>query len=390
MTIGAGRAGICCKLSYQRAFAFVGAVVGTAVGTGSPTVPSAASEPHLHMVTYMNRMTPQFAFLQVSAEAHGLRPKILGYGEVAWWPDGLGAKLNALRKFVFGLADQDIVIFVDALDVMVFAGTDVLVDKFVALERQHNRSVFFNAEKSCFPSFDDICVANYPKGVYEQWRYLNSGMIVGRVSAMRHMLREPVDNIIRGGDQTFYHRYFLRHRDEIGIDYSCFFFCVTQAVGKESDIVIRDRQAVNLLTGQSIALLHFVGSGHWPIWKKTTSTTVLGEVFGDLYPEVHERLFGSVNFVFHSGSAYQEPTELRGRVRDAYSVFIRLGLCCMCRLFSSGSGECKFARTWLGSFCFLPLVLLLLLLLVGSLCIKAFFRFFWCKFCSRRAIVKVE
>jgi hypothetical protein len=309
-------------------------------------------------------MSPVFAFLQVSAEAHGLHPEILGYGEVAWWPDGLGTKINALRRFVFGpLADQDIVVFLDAFDVMVFGGKDLLVEKFVAMERQRNRSLFFNAEAACFPPFDDICTPNYPQSPHEQWRYLNSGMIIGRVSAMRHMLQEPVDNIIKGSDQAFYQRHFLRYPDEVGLDYSCSLLCATQVIGHKHGIVIQDRQAVNLLTGENIALVHFVSMGHWTIWKSGSPTTIIGDVFGDLYPEEYERLFGSVNFFLQVGSAHWVVlAELRGRAHDAYCAIARMVLCCKCRLFLSGDRECTYARTLLGSFCFHTSVFLLLVI----------------------------
>merc|ERR1719356_2372502 len=141
-------------------------------------------------------------------------PQILGYGDVAWWPDGLGAKINALRRFVLSdAADEDVVLFLDAFDVLVFAGPEEVMARFAEMEARSQRSIFFNAEEHCAPDFQDICTASYPKAPDPRWRYLNSGMLIGRGAALKEMLRDPVDDVIPFGDQTWYQRYLLRHQD---------------------------------------------------------------------------------------------------------------------------------------------------------------------------------
>ncbi|CAE8644082.1 unnamed protein product, partial [Polarella glacialis] len=212
-------------------------------------LPSAGSEDHerLNLVTYMNEVSDLFGFLQVSAEEHSLNPVIIGYGQTAWWPDGLGVKINALRKFVFGdLGLNEIVLFVDAFDVLIFGDREQIVRDFEALEEKEQRSIFFNAEQYCFPpGFEK----EYPETPH-RWRYLNSGIIIGRVSALREMLPDPVDDIIPGSDQAWYHRYYAAHHDKVGLDTNCAVICTANGVnGPEDGVELHGRRLFNVDTG---------------------------------------------------------------------------------------------------------------------------------------------
>lgn len=51
-------------------------------------------------------------------ERDGQKVQLMGLGTRAYMPDGLGAKINALRRFVAGRNPQDLVICADAFDVL--------------------------------------------------------------------------------------------------------------------------------------------------------------------------------------------------------------------------------------------------------------------------------
>merc|ERR1719410_2442212 len=124
----------------------------------------------------MNDFRAQFGYLQVSAEALGIFLHIIGYGQEAYWPDGLGVKINALRHWVFrDVEDDDIVVFVDAFDVMLFGGNGEIASAFEKLEQKHGKSLFFNAEPICFPPLPDICNDKYPGTPDGRFHYMNSG-----------------------------------------------------------------------------------------------------------------------------------------------------------------------------------------------------------------------
>ena len=61
------------------------------------------------------------------------------------------------------------------------------------MEKTLNRSLIFNGDRDCFPRMEDICTDPPPADIWQHPReYLNSGAFIGRASALRHLLRDPV------------------------------------------------------------------------------------------------------------------------------------------------------------------------------------------------------
>ena len=87
-------------------------------------------------------------------------------------------------------------VYADVYDTMVFGDASEIVDKFQKLERKVGSSIVLNAESSCYAVPESLCV-DYPASP-TRWRYLNSGIVVGRVSALRHLLKEPDFQTLRG------------------------------------------------------------------------------------------------------------------------------------------------------------------------------------------------
>jgi len=318
---------------------------GTTLKIGSAAAAQAGSDKQkVTLVTYMNEASAMFGFLQVSAAKQGLHPKILGYGDKAWWPDGLGAKINALRDFVFSeVSDEEIVLFVDAFDVMVFGSKSEVLSKFEELELRHNRSLFFNAEKVCFPDFSDICTDAYPTSTNPRWRYLNSGMFIGRGRNMKMMLAQPVDNVMAGSDQAFYQRYFLHNPDRLTLDYSCLLLCATQGIGPTWAVELVGRRLHNRDTGTSPSAVRFVSNAHWAKWVDGTPSTDIADVFQQLYPEASEHLFQVVEMEIRIGGSHRSSIlSLRNGSQNHYHRLMRMVLCFRCMLFHSHDRECEY------------------------------------------------
>eukprot|EP00933_Yihiella_yeosuensis_P040274 TRINITY_DN3455_c0_g1_i2.p1 TRINITY_DN3455_c0_g1~~TRINITY_DN3455_c0_g1_i2.p1 ORF type:complete len:422 (-),score=54.62 TRINITY_DN3455_c0_g1_i2:68-1276(-) len=301
------------------------------------------------LLTYMNSFDSKYAYLQISAAHHKIWPKILGYGEIAYWPDGLGVKINALRNYVHEeVDDNELVLFVDAFDVMIFASKEEIISKFEELEESTKRSIFFNAEDLCFPAFSEICNDKYPESPHKQWRYLNSGVLIGRGRSLKVMLKDSVPDVIPGSDQAWYHRYFLSHPDLVGRDLTCKVVCSTQSLGKGQDLEFKDGRIQNTVTGEKPAALHFVGAGHWRIWKDGRPTTLIQDVFMSLYPSVGDRFFGSIDVVMQIGTTHTNKLlSLRGSSKEAYFALMRTILCFQC-LFGGTSDDCRYVN---GFFC---------------------------------------
>lgn len=327
--------------------------LATHPGPGSlgayPHVSEHPIDEKLTVVTYMNEFDHKFGYLQISASEHGLHPQIVGYSDTAWWPDGLGAKVNRLRSFVLTeVHDRELVLFVDAFDVMVLADREEIVTKFQALEKLQNRSLFFNAEKDCYPYVPDIC-EEYPKAPHERWRYLNSGLFIGRGAALKEMLRLPVEDRMEGGDQAFYQRYFKHFPSRVGLDYGCEIVCASHGVTAAVDMEVKSSRLKNTATGASPCAVHFVSEAHWAMWRNGTPTSVIGDFFEQVYPEQAEKLFGAVDFSVRVGGSHSSAKiTLRGPGKIRYHRLMRAALCIQCNAFRSQDRECNEVH---GIFC---------------------------------------
>lgn len=321
--------------------------------------------PRLRCVTFMNEPHRHFAYLQVSAEAYSLYPQVIGYGMEAWWPDGLGVKINALRDFVFGeVEDEDVLLFVDAFDVLIFGTGEEILGRFEELERRANSSLFFNAEEYCFPRFDGLCdPATYPPSPF-RWRFLNSGVIIGRGHTVKAMLRDPVPNVIRDGDQTWYQRRFRSPERDMLLDTSCFLICAVTGATEENGVLLQGRRISLPETGTSPLIVHFVGVGHWPRWPGWTATTNLHEAFRALYPEATARLLDSWRLEAQLGSTHTMVlVDGTGWWRIMRSV-----LCIQCRLLGSREHECEEFPSLLHRHCLAFTTTVSLIAMVFPLC----------------------
>eukprot|EP00913_Durusdinium_trenchii_P009383 g8818.t2 len=142
-------------------------------------------------------------FLLASAAANGLPTVVLGFGDHAWWPEGLGRKINALRRFVLdsALKPNDLVLFADAYDVLIQSTEQEIRESFERLERRLNVSLIFNGDRDCAPRLPDVCTDPRPVDVWLHPRvYLNSGAFIGRTFAMKSiLLQDPVSDVMPGG-----------------------------------------------------------------------------------------------------------------------------------------------------------------------------------------------
>mmetsp|Transcript_21222 Transcript_21222/g.49390 ORF Transcript_21222/g.49390 Transcript_21222/m.49390 type:complete len:386 (-) Transcript_21222:106-1263(-) len=303
-------------------------------------------EPHLHFVTFMNRFRRTYAFLQISAEAHGIYPKILGYGAEAWWPDGLGVKINTLRAYVnsASVMARDVVVFVDAFDVIVFAGETEIMEGFIGMERRWNTSLFFNAEQHCYPRRDGLC-EGYPSAP-SRWRYLNSGLIAGRAWAFRELLRDPVPNVIKGSDQAWYQRRFREQRQgggggaTITLDSECRFLCSVANFNDTVMVLDTDRRLVRSDVGFRPQIVHFAGTGHWTMWLegRAAPTTGLLDVFQKLYPKVSQQLLDVWGITAELGTTH----DIGIYNGPGFWGTMGLVLCIQCNLLGSKERECEF------------------------------------------------
>ena len=143
-------------------------------GVGSVTIVTVASD------------TRDASALLASAPLAGIDIVVLGEGVAMPWPTGLRTKIILVRDFVrtSQLADEDLIVFVDAWDTMVLADSAAtLIQAFRQAEEQTGRPIIFAPEEFCWPQdeeskgtlcafFDSVAPPQYKR------RYLNSGLCV--------------------------------------------------------------------------------------------------------------------------------------------------------------------------------------------------------------------
>lgn len=255
--------------------------------------------PRLHVVSFSNKQDVRTSYVQVSAEAHGLAPQLIGLGMSAWWPDGLGAKINAYRQFVLRYAaDGDLVLMVDAFDVLFFGSLVEIVAGFEEIESQHHRSIIFNAESNCFPG---NCTEQSPSlephalAARGHRRFLNSGIIIGRGWALRHMMKDKVPDVIEGSDQAWFQSYFSDHPEQILLDTSCRLVCLIDGELESNNLLVTpDGRMRHTVTGSQPSVVHLVGPTHWPVWRRGGPSSILHELFHKLYPIEEQRIFSTL------------------------------------------------------------------------------------------------
>ena len=136
---------------------------------------------------------------------------------------GGGQKINLLRSHIENLPDHDVVLFMDGYDVFVNDTIDEILRRYLEFKCK----VLFAAEEWCWP--DESLADQFPDG-QTKYRYLNSGLIIGRVDELKKILAQPIEDY--EDDQLYYQKQFLSGRFDIQLDYECYIFqCHDTTVG---------------------------------------------------------------------------------------------------------------------------------------------------------------
>lgn len=171
-------------------------------------------------------------------------------------------KLDLLRKYLgLGfLAENDIVLFTDAYDVLVVASATQLAERFLISEHD----IIFNAECNFWPPGDG---RNEVRSQFERfeskWKYLNSGCFVGYVWAIKHMLDHCAQSA-GNDDQAMIQDYFIANLNsrliDLGLDITPSVFATLN--GSVNDFVIRKQGICKRYSETPLIALHANGNKH--------------------------------------------------------------------------------------------------------------------------------
>ena len=126
-------------------------------------------------------------------------------------------KLDEVYNFINrpSLNPNDIVLFTDAYDVYYSGDKKTVLERF----KKMNKPIVFGAEKCCYP---DASKSKLYPHIQSAFRYLNSGLFIGRIEALRECMKNIEYETIEDNcdDQLWWTNKFLERQDLIKLDYN--------------------------------------------------------------------------------------------------------------------------------------------------------------------------
>lgn len=148
-----------------------------------PPLPEGLLE-RFHVCTVATYRHPNLEKLINSCEKHQIHLEILALGHPYF---GNGTKLIHMKQYLQTLNDDDIVMFVDAFDVLVVANKKKILRKFL----RENSPFIMSAELNCAPHTH--LAPHYPPAP-TRFKYVNTGSYIGYVKNIKSWLKalEPI------------------------------------------------------------------------------------------------------------------------------------------------------------------------------------------------------
>ncbi len=148
--------------------------------------------PSIHIITYASHAGKDDRFCRTieSAIRNEIDLVVLGWGQ-RW--KGLPQKLEAALTYSKTLPKEDVIMFVDAFDVLFIDSAERILDTYLQVKAP---KLLFAAECGCWP-VKISCFTRYPRSP-TTYRYLNSGTWMGRVEDSIDMLTKLMKRAGKG------------------------------------------------------------------------------------------------------------------------------------------------------------------------------------------------
>ena len=172
---------------------------------------------HLHYITIATKPHPILELIKTRVEKQGENITILGLQENRniGWNDraNFGVKLREVYNYIWNvdLDPDDIILFTDAYDVIYCGNHQEIIKRYLTLDSP----IVFGAETMCNP---DPNREHEYKNRHLQFPYLNSGLYIGRLWALRECMIGYSYNDA-DDDQRYWTNYLFKRPDLIKLDY---------------------------------------------------------------------------------------------------------------------------------------------------------------------------
>ena len=222
----------------------------------------------LRVVCVASSERAELTRLRASVKRLGAELTVLGLGQ-PW--RGLGSKVALLAAHLdaSGAAADDLILFLDAYDVLLLPAAAQLRERFAALEREKQGAVVFNSEVNCAP--DPSMRLLYGRTPGGPFRFLNSGIYLGRARDVRNMLATVTADVeahhaslgadpYRFDDQRWFNRFAIAFPEHVHLDARASFFHTLQDMDA-SDFDIVDGDLTSRISGAAPMAVHGNGNG---------------------------------------------------------------------------------------------------------------------------------
>ena len=139
-------------------------------------------------------------------------------------------KILSVDRYIQNLHDNEIIVFLDAFYVLPVNGVNKQRLEYAINKCFDLNKVTFNAEVSCFP---DDSLSSYFQHIPSKWKYLNSGIYVGKVINLKLILSSIINQYINNkntnefehlNDQLLFMTTYIKKKELITIDWNCEIF----------------------------------------------------------------------------------------------------------------------------------------------------------------------
>ena len=209
----------------------------------------------LHIVTFASDET-RLIYLKQSEQLFNVNIKYIIKNK---W-DGYYTKITETQKYINDLPENDIVLFIDAYDVIINSNYIEILHKFLSYECD----ILLSGELNCYPEFYKNDMDNIMPLVIKN-KYINSGGYIGYIKDINKLfLWKPINEIINicevGSDQSYFIKYFIENYKHVNIKIdinSLVFQCMHLISWKEIDF--RHGRVFNNIFNSYPCFIHFNG-----------------------------------------------------------------------------------------------------------------------------------
>lgn len=208
----------------------------------------------IHYVTIATKPHPILHNLQQKINTNNEILHILGQEEdrhIGWHANGnFGLKIKLVQDFLQNdeLDNDDLLLFTDAYDVIYAGHFDTIIERF----HMFNKPIIFGAETTCSP---DPKMSVHYEIKNTTFPYLNSGLYIGKIHALRECINKYVYND-QHDDQLYWTHMFLQNKDKIELDYKNELFLNTYGIDIEEINISKNGVCYN---GKNPLFLHVNG-----------------------------------------------------------------------------------------------------------------------------------